>query len=545
MNFSCRKLLWEQWRTAGVLSVYISGIVLLLLFGLKSAVLNGQLHVMDLGYGTLSYAFYGLLVLAMALLVRQDGHGHLAMDFEPRLLHFPVYIGPVVVIVFAARLFFLVVSAAVIFGAMFILFGQTPPVTAFSAAIHLYLGVQAFSWSRKSITGLIYSVPTVLLLCAGLAALWGVGVNRMVGIAGDCMRCFTHPLSLTVVFPLCAAFACFSVFLRRCDIRFGPPPVSSFFRWLSEFRAARARTFTSAFDAQLWFEQRRFGRLLPGLTLVFTLAFGLLFTLAPQTAFDIQSRYALAPFFGLMAAALICGRIGLRPRSRFAFHQAQTTTHLSLAILCIQLRAMFLCFLLVSGLAFLGLLLSGHDGFLLLRMLKEGDLDWIGAAALMLRPAIAFTLIAWVMLWISTLPMLLPVLTTLGVFWVFLLDSWLTVHQDTFQGNLLLIHRLVSLEVREIMHFVETNGLLCPAAVMLLIVSLLALAVSVKFRLVTRLHFVVFAVLWQNLTLLLIAASPALPLNWLGIISCPVAALFILLPLIAAPVSLFHHNCNG
>ena len=531
MKSRYRALIWEQARTAGLLCVVIAAFTLLLQASVFGDLSWRQTLVQDAVQDARLATFWALLLAAGVLLVRQDGQAHLALDFEPRLLHLPARTVPTLITVFIARVVFLFLLTLFLMVTYRLFFGRFMELQYLVIPLHSYACAQALLWVRHSITGLSYAVPLGILGAGGALVFLGVEPNRLADIAHQAGDWFTHPLSLALTLPGALVLAARGLVWQRRDERHGLPSAGEALIRLHEIRSIRVHTFGSPLEAQLWFEQRRMGRLLPALTLLFTLVFALLFTILPNLAFDAHTRYWYAPFAGLLAAAVICGRIGLRPRSRFTFHRPQTATLGAMSILLIQLRGLFFSFILVSVLSILGMLMSGYDGVLIVQMLRMGDQDWIGAADLVLRPAFAVTLIAWALLWVSTLPFLLP---TLAVFIAFFIIPDISYRYD-----------LGWMTVQRIEDVLVDKGVMLPVICLVFYVGVLTLALVLKKGLCGPRHILWGFVLLQNLTLALLASTPYLGLHFYAVLACLTVAVLIVLPLTAAPLSLLHYRLKG
>lgn len=526
-----RMLFWEQMRTAGLLCFVIAIFTLLLQTSVFGDLMWRQTLFQDAVQDARLATFWALLLAAAVLLVRQDGHAHLALDFEPRLLHLPTKTVPVLIIVLSARVLFLFLLGLVLMITYRLFFGQPMELRYLVVTLHVYACAQALLWVRHSITGLSYSVPLGILGMSGVLVFFGMEPNTLSEIAEKAKDWFTYPPSLLLTLPGALALALRGIVWQRRDERHGLPSANEALIRLHEIWSVRVYTFESPLEAQLWFEQRRMGRLLPALTLLFSLVFALLFTVLPNLAFDSHTRYWYAPFAGLLAAAVICGRIGLRPRSRFPFHRPQTATMAALSILLIQLRGLFFCFLLVSALSILGMLLSGYDGVLMVQMLRMGDLDWIGAADLVLRPAFAVTLIAWALLWISTLPFLLP---TLAVFITFFI-----IPDISYRYN------LGWEPVQRIEDFLSDKGVMLPIICLVFYIAGLTLVLVLKKGLYAPRHLFWGFILLQNITLALLASTPYLGAHFFAVLACLTIAAMILLPLTATPLSILYYRLKA
>ncbi len=525
MNPRIRMLIWEQSRTAGVLCSVIGAMTLLVLVALRTGFLGYTTHMYEVFESAAVVVGAALLLASATLLTRQDVNAHLSLDFEPRLLYLPTPILPVALIAFAARLLALLMLGLALHLCYRLLFSEALSLDSLVVALNIYAVAQALTWSRRSVTGLYYALPLALLLLSTALLLIGVNRETLAYIAETAGRFLVHPAS--VVFVAAASFALsgLGVVWERQEIRRGLPPVDVLYDWLSTIQAAQARTFESPFEAQLWFEQRRIGRLLPLFTLLFTLLFGVVFTLLPGIAFTENTRYWQTPLVSLLAAALIVGRIGLRPRGKFAVQRPQTEARMAMALILIHLRSLFVSFIIIAVLSTLGMLLHGADGVLFVQMLAQGDMSLVEAAVLMLRPAFAYAIIAWVLLWVSALPLLIPTILIAGY-------GILGITMEHSQFH-------------ELVNFLEDIGVMVPVILLIALALAVATAAVMRQRLFSRKHIFIGVLLFQNLTLLFLVLTPEVGWHFYGLTACATLAAALLLPLPAAPLSLSWYKHKG
>ncbi len=517
MKAQYRMLLWEQSRTAGVLCGYIAVLALLFFFAIRFELLSGyNRHVFDFMEDTEYVILGALLLAAVALIVRQNGQAHLSLDFEPRLLRLPMKLMPMVVIVYGIRALCLCGLALLLYVVYWALYGVSPNSSYVVLPLNLFLFAQALAWVRPTISGLSYLAPSTIVAAALL------GQTPLSILLDELRHYFFEPRFLPVFMALNFTLAWLGVNWARRDERHGPPPLNALVGSLIAIGVRTPPPFTSAFEAQLWYEQRRVGRLLPWLTLLLTFLFSLLFMALPSRLFDEHTRFWFAPLAALPAAALIVGPISLRPANRYPFARPQFPTILALAVMLTQLRAVLFCFFMVSALATLGMMLSGYEGLLLVRMVEAGVTDLLGAVMLVMRPAFTMTLLAWVLLWVSLLPVAIPILAIVAAFLV-----------------------EASVDYRDYAWIVEEYGITPVIMIAVLIGALLALYYVSRYRLFSRVQILLGLALWQNLVLLLLVASPYAGFHIYSLVACMSVATWTMLPVVAAPMLLYRRRLKG
>ena len=240
MNPRWRMLLWEQGRTAGVLCVVIGGIGLLLMLGVYHQIATFRLHAFDIGYAQGSVIVGMLLVAVFSLIVRQDVHAHLVLDFEPRLLRLPVHAAPVALIIFGMRVFFLFMLGMTLYAVHFFMYHEFPLIAFLVLTLNLFLWVQAFSWARNTITGLSYTVPIVIVILCAFLVPAGFGIGVLVGTVVNIFQFLTQPASLLYSIPAALGLVWASIAWRSRDEQHGLPSATDIYRWLSDIGAVRA-----------------------------------------------------------------------------------------------------------------------------------------------------------------------------------------------------------------------------------------------------------------------------------------------------------------
>ncbi len=523
MNTRYRMLIWEQSRTAGVLCAFIGGIVLLLYLALWLRVPPfNMMHAVDTD-ALFSLTFLGaMIVTGLVLIVRQDAQAHLAVDFESRLLRLPVRTTPITFIVLGMRFAFLCALVLFLYLANLLLCGKPPESAYLVLGLHIFFWGQALSWGRRSIPGLGYLIPG-LFLCIFVAFRIQYPAVRLLTALENMLRLSSRPVSLLHTLPVTLGLAWLGVVWQRRDEQHGPPAVSDLYdrlRDIQDLWAGRASTrFATPFDAQLWFEQRRVGSLLPVLTLLCTGGVAGLFWAIPESLSAPFVSFWFAPHLGLFVAALIAGPISLRPRGLLAMPRPQTPRAVGVALLLIQARALFICFLLVLVLSAMFMLLHGEEGVIVVSMLLEGHLDWLGVSMLLVRPALTAVVIAWILLWLTTAPLFTPPVVAILAY-VALIYRGLTF-------------RLTSL------HEIGVS-----ISIIILLVAALTLLFAWRRGLLSARQSLTTLFIWQNLALLILLLSPYVGPHFAGAVLCATVAALIMLPLAAVPLSLMRRMAS-
>ena len=143
MNPKIRALLWEQFRVAGTLTLWIFTVVGLFLF---FTTLSDYRLLKGDDYDT--YAIFVIMALALLFLLRQNVAGHLDLKFEPRLSRLPVTNLPLALIPVGMRLLCLVLFYIALSALYWLLFRETISSDFLVYACTLYSVAQALLWTR-------------------------------------------------------------------------------------------------------------------------------------------------------------------------------------------------------------------------------------------------------------------------------------------------------------------------------------------------------------------------------------------------------------
>ena len=404
MNPRWRMLLWEQGRTAGVLCLAFCGLSVAHVLIVQAFYRSGQMATVDVSTFLNHYLHFIPMFFAVALTVRQGGSGHLVWNFEPRLLRLPISLPVAFTVIVAVRILCMVTLLM-----LNVLLAHTFPQnlfelqwTALILPLYVYLLLQAFVWSYRRAP-----ILTAFLLLAALmetvAYRFSYGIEEYpVPIL---VHLITHPNLILIIPSLSLAMMALGVYLERRDEHFGPPRLGELLELANNNRSSLSvDTAKSAFEAQLWYEYRRVGRLL----LVFLVVITGLITLfpifvsgEPQLFFDI----GLAQYIPLIAfpfAALISGAIGRFPRSRYASLRPAASHELAAAQCLAQLRSL-LCTAPLVFLLFLAYMLLGSiERGVIVTSWQKGYTDALDLIVYCMRPLTLSFLVAWLMLWITT-----------------------------------------------------------------------------------------------------------------------------------------------
>ena len=182
------------------------------------------------------------------------------------------------------------------------------------------------------------------------------------------------------------------------------------------------------------------------------------------------------------------------------------------------------------------MLFHGNDGTLIASMLAADHLDAVGALALLLRPAFAAALIAWMLLWVTTRALFLPIML---IFSVVLHDSWLA-------GTIREYWRDYPLKMTKISHWIygdyytgfDTEISLRYIIAFVFFIGIAALLATRLRHLFTGKQLLALILVWQNIALLLLAACPYVGFHYVGITISMFLATLIMLPVCAVPLTI-------
>ncbi len=410
MKSPYRALLWEQARTAGVICLLLgvlSGLSMLMVYYyyFTEAFATADLSQMGL---SLMLTFSG--IAASFLICRQDARGHITIGFNTHLLRLPVPL----------RLVFLLFVGARFVGLMLLLAFQTlfvltlPEIDMGSSfyymhlVLYLYLVAQAFSWVYKRAP--IILVGTVALVFIGLwmPRFWGSTPDQTFILYGRVLR---HPVFLAFVPPVSLALMSLGVWLERYDRYFGPQSLSNFVDNAWALVSPPLKKSKEPLDAQVWYEIRRSGWVLPVYTAGTTFFIVLLMTLLMDHPLRSGFGQYIPSLALLIAWPASAAMATYKSKSNFWTMRPATDSTVANARLLAQLRGLIMA-MLIAGILSLFLLLAGPmERTLLYGLRDDGILLAFDVFVLVARPVTLAGLAVWVLLWGITFPMSMVALT--------------------------------------------------------------------------------------------------------------------------------------
>ncbi|MCC6698961.1 MAG: hypothetical protein IT365_25285 [Candidatus Hydrogenedentes bacterium] len=296
-----KALVWEECRVGGVIAgwcVVVGVLCLVFLWWQIGDLLwhhNREFVLMFVGIAP--------LFTALLLIVSTDYSGHLVGGFSERILHLPVPASAAVGVALAARTVFVFLTAWLISGACEVLFGNGPGVGAALAITLFYLLTQTFDWLRKPLSGLASGVSVVIVL----AAISHVDkMDRMISI-------IRHLPSLTSEMALFLCLLAIPVYgvsvaavhATRVGRRIGIPEIWEWHSYVSIPWFARSKRFATPLAAQVWFDLRRSWWVLPGVTVLLSLLFGLLELFGTRAGHDAGDGFWSDVSIGSLAGVVI------------------------------------------------------------------------------------------------------------------------------------------------------------------------------------------------------------------------------------------------
>ena len=407
MNPRWRMLLWEQGRTAGVLCLAFCAMSLLHVLVVHVLMVQtfdraSRIRPMDVAT-FLNYSLYIVpLFFAVTLTVRQGGSGHLVWDFEPRLMRLPLTLKAVFITVVSAR------TACMCLLLVFnILLALTFPWeiselrwTSLALPLHVFLALQALVWSYRRAP--ILPLGAVALTFSG-TLMYRFTTEFEEGVIETLQFLATHPATSLIIPPAALAMMAVGVFLERRDAHFGPPRIGDMIEQLNNSFSLSVNTARSPFEAQLWYEYRRVGRLLPLFLLSITGLIVLFFVFTDGAAKLFELGLAqYIPLVALPLAAIFSGVIGRSVRSHYAQLRPVPAHNLAAAQCMAQLRALLCAAPLAVILFFLFLLASPVERGILATAWQEGYANVVDVIVYSMRPLAVSLFVAWLMLWVTT-----------------------------------------------------------------------------------------------------------------------------------------------
>jgi hypothetical protein len=404
MNPRWRMLLWEQWRIVRrvytiIFLAFLVGTLCLryLVYAEVSAIKNAN----EFSY---LFLYIGLLWGIGTVLLRRTNKGNFAYDFDNRFFLLPISTPHLVVVTLLIRLFMLLLLCIVFMTIKQISFlGLKYNAHAITVLyvyfffLNAYLYLQVFAWAWKPLKGLMFLILVGMLSFAGIYIVHPEYTNNLLVYA----LISDNSKYIPILISICAVILCFpAIYFQRQERNSRIPTYYDFVALLNSLGAARADRFSSPFEAQLWYEQRRLGRLLPW-SMVIGSVLGVLLLILSEVDFHRDTFILFyAPLFIFLVAVLISGVTILRkfPGS-YSFKQPIPATGIALARLLAVARSFFLILFILPVPMFLVLYFYPFERFMLSEALSNKSIDIPYVAAMALQPLLFFGAIAWLMLW--------------------------------------------------------------------------------------------------------------------------------------------------
>lgn len=363
MNPKIRALLWEQFRVAGTLTLWV--FMITSLFLLNESMLSGRMLAKD-EYPVLAGGV--MMALSLLFLLRQNVVGHLDLRFEPRLSRLPLTNLPLALIPTGMRLVCIVSFYLAMNVLCWLLFRETISTDFLIYACTLYTVAQALLWTRMYL--LLVPIPVIGSVYAFLLAFDFIKHNNQFGIMVDAAILDDFPRFCLLLLPL----AIYLVFVGvRWERRNEQKRLFSFegvVNLSQDWRRSLSHEFSSVAEARVWFEQNKSGvniTLLTGAIMV--IFYPALFAIEGFS--PIRNSYiffypfayihTLPPYFPVLLVTLVIGLTRefsrqMWPLSLTEFHRTKpvSDTHLAWSHLLVMSRNIFIAliavFVLVNGL---------------------------------------------------------------------------------------------------------------------------------------------------------------------------------------------------
>ncbi len=460
MNDKYRALVWEQSRLAGVVSVWCLGLGVSFIAWLWLAQQLRWIFMHDAQELGALATVIGSAAAALIFTLRFDAAGHLTFGFDARLFRLPIKIGPCTTIILVFRALGVLVVALGSVISCNALLGGNIGIWPVVGVVALYLTTQALSWSKDSVPSIKYLLPA-LLVAVVLFLLGGGGRAIAESQWTETIKSFDiAPLiwALALIVSLAAAYA--GVRWSRHGVRRGPAPLVELIDRLADLRRGKAKRFRSPFQAQLWYERRRFGWFVPATVLVATaLLFGVLLVVKKAQRPALGSHDALAflgllSFLGFIVAALIAGPVSgataFRRRwetssSRYPLLRPLATAALARAKMAMLFDSLLLGFALVLAIAIPALLLGYAPVVeLVTAAFSDQELTLDELVFMLGRPLILLWALGWVALWFSLrLPLAWLLTAVVTVVAYLVLFQRFPLQREFFIGGLLVVEAVV------------------------------------------------------------------------------------------------------
>ena len=387
-------LLWEQLRICRLpcIGIFLS----LLAFLLVDALGDDLSRLYGIMFFPEELAIFSLIVAGILIVLRREGQNRHGFGFQNRLLALPVSTFGLFCAVLGVRVLCLLLLSGAI-AVTLALYSDTPiAVSCVLVPLLLYLGLQAWAWSVRALRGFLYLGLLALLF---LPSVWPPFSDFI--YTGNML---TKSLLIFALYSMAAfLLAWLGVHYQRVDRQSRVPTILSLYLMITSAFMPTKRQFTSALDAQLWFEHRRIGRqmyvLVPFVTLV-----ALWFSIVVGA--DIPGKNLF--YVAFIISAAITGFYRVKTEG-FVFARPIETRTLVRAKYLATFRALVPPLFLLTLLMLALLFVPPFDRYVMIAFLRKGIIDPLYVAAMVIRPALICGALAWFISWAAA-PMILRTL---------------------------------------------------------------------------------------------------------------------------------------
>ncbi len=419
MKTSTKALMWEQARICGVIVAWLVVVGSLVLSSLwMNITLKNTIHALDLSIMALIVYMMITFLGALLLVLRTNTQGHLTFQFEPHHFRLPVATATLTRTIFLTRLLFMIMLCIILWVIV-----QSQSVVAFPSwflllSILIYAILQALGWSYRTVTWVGYVLAALFLVLPMIVVCVLIYEINIGHTTSPLLRwVITKPYGIIEVWGfvpvllLSYLFGWMGVHLSRLGLTRGPLRFYSLLRQLKYQLFPEAWHFSSPFAAQLWYEWRRIGYLLPTLSAVVFIGLLLVnWLLLPieeiidEKDLIVTGFYAqIIPLLAVFFAAMFAGAIAIRPRRNFTNYRPLPLRLSALALLLAQWKALMLTLAVAMPLSVLGFVL--FDPVEVHFLWEHYTADLLSTAELLsifLAPLLLTTGLAWIALWMST-----------------------------------------------------------------------------------------------------------------------------------------------
>ncbi len=417
MRSPFRALLWEQSRVAGVLSLWIIGLRLLLL--------PFHLFLKDRNSYNLDdfNAFFILILLLthiLCLTYRRDANGHLTGGFEKRLMRLPLRTPLLALTILYIRLFFFCITLVALLLFNTSLFAVNVPYFDWIVMLELYLIFQTVDWIRHAIRGLSW-IPLLFLV----ALVFIPTLNWEEGAFGVFLGTLTQEIVSPgfLLFTLLAAtlLSWLSVNILRRGACYGIPGPLMLIQQLREMGKARTQAFSSPAEALLWYEWKRHGWKLPVRMLFVCVVLYLLYFAFCYPSEEKSDFFTIAfsvytiPLIALLLITPFTGWLTTgfrfilrRPQSQFPHMRPVTPLDHAWAKWLMLLKSLLLATAIAGCLSLIGTIAFAPSNIhVLWTSLQKGENSLFEVIIISSAPLLFFLALAWLLYFKETAAILL------------------------------------------------------------------------------------------------------------------------------------------